>query len=95
MTYGTKSLSYSGGGAHLTVTVSVMPQMANLVDTSSKAMHEAAKTQQKIGKYDEARWLELDGLRGIASANRCRKGPTTFAGCNGRPTYVRRQHAAH
>ncbi len=29
-------------------------------------MYEAAKTQQKIGKYDEARWLELDGVRGIA-----------------------------
>jgi hypothetical protein len=61
-----ESLSYSGGDAHLTVAISVMPQMASLVDTSSKAMHEAAKTQQKIGKYDEARWLELDGLRGIA-----------------------------
>jgi len=61
-----ESLSYSGGGAHLTVAVSIMPQMASLVDTSSKAMYEAAKTQQKIGKYDEARWLELDGVRGIA-----------------------------
>lgn len=61
-----ESLSYSGGGAHLTVAVSIMQTMANLVDTSSKAMYEAAKTQQKIGKYDEARWLELDGVRGIA-----------------------------
>ena len=61
-----ESLSYSGGDMHLTVAISVMPQMANLVDTSSKAMYEAAKTQQKIGKYDEARWLELDGVRGIA-----------------------------
>jgi hypothetical protein len=61
-----ESLSYSGGGAHLTVAISVMPQMADLVDTSIKAMYEAAKTQQKIGKYDEARWLELDGLRGVS-----------------------------
>ncbi len=60
-----ESLSYSGGDMHLTVAVSIMPQMASLVDTSSKAMYEAAKTQQKIGKYDEARWLELDGVRGI------------------------------
>lgn len=61
-----ESLSYSGGGAHLTVAISVMPQMADLTDTSIKAMYEAAKTQQKIGKYDEARWLELDGLRGVS-----------------------------
>lgn len=61
-----ESLSYSSGDMHLTVAISIMPQMASLVDTSSKAMYEAAKTQQKIGKYDEARWLELDGVRGIA-----------------------------
>lgn len=61
-----ESLSYSGGGAHLTVAISVMPQMADLAETSIKAMYEAAKTQQKIGKYDEARWLELDGVRGVA-----------------------------
>ena len=60
-----ESLTYSGGGAHLTVSISVMPQMASLVDTSSKAMYEAAKTQQKIGKYDEVKWLELEGVRGI------------------------------
>src|SRR5687768_4838125 len=56
-----ESLSYSGGGAHLTVAVSVMPQMADLTDTSIKAMHQAAKTEQKSGKYDEVRWLEIDG----------------------------------
>ena|SRR5688572_7684034 len=61
-----ETLSYSGGDMHLSVNISVMPQMANLVDQSNKAMYEAAKTQQKIGKYDEARWLELDGVRGIS-----------------------------
>ena len=60
-----ESFTYSGGGAHLTVAISVMPQMADLVDTSIKAMHDAAKTQQKIGKYDEVKWLELDGVRGV------------------------------
>lgn len=59
-------LSYSGKGAHLSVAISVMPQMKDLADTSIKAMMEAAKTQKKIGKYDEVKWLELDGLRGIA-----------------------------
>lgn len=61
-----ESFTYSGGGAHLTVAISPLPQMENLVDTSLKAMFESAKTQQKIGKYDEVRWLELDGLRGVA-----------------------------
>jgi len=60
-----ESFTYSGGGAHLTVAISVMPQMASLVDTSIKAMFDAAKTQQKIGKYDEVKWLELDGVRGV------------------------------
>jgi hypothetical protein len=60
-----ESLSYSGGGAHLTVAISVMPQMSDLVDISIKAMHDAAKSQQKIGKYDEVKWLELDGVRGV------------------------------
>lgn len=60
-----ESFTYSGGGAHLTVAISVMPQMESLVDTSIKAMYEAAKTQQKIGKYDEVKWLELDGVRGV------------------------------
>jgi len=60
-----ESLSYSGDGAFLTVAISVMPQMESLVDTSIKAMHEGAKTQQKIGKYDEVKWLELDGVRGV------------------------------
>jgi hypothetical protein len=60
-----ETLSYGGNGAFLTVAISVMPQMESLVDTSLKAMFESAKLQQKIGKYDEVRWLELDGLRGV------------------------------
>ncbi len=34
-------------------------------DVSIKAMHQGAKTEQKNGKYDEVKWLELDGLRGL------------------------------
>lgn len=60
-----ETLSYSGGDMHLSVNISVMPQMANLVEQSNKAMYEGAKTQQKIGKYDEVRWLEIDGVRGV------------------------------
>ena len=60
-----ESFSYSGNGAFLTVAISPLPQMENLVDTSLKAMFESAKTQQKIGKYDEVRWLEIDNVRGV------------------------------
>ncbi|HEY5839108.1 MAG TPA: hypothetical protein VIT19_08740, partial [Pyrinomonadaceae bacterium] len=60
-----ESASYGGNGAFLTVAVSIMPQMASLVDTSIKAMYQGAKTEQKVGKYDEVRWLELDGVRGV------------------------------
>jgi len=60
-----ESLSYGGNGAFLTVAISPLPQMENLVDTSLKAMLEGAKTNQKIGKNDEVRWLELDGVRGV------------------------------
>ena len=60
-----ETFSANGKGAFLTVNISPLPQMENLVDTSLKAMFEGAKTQQKIGKYDEVRWLEIDGLRGV------------------------------
>lgn len=60
-----ESFNYSGDGAFLTVAISTMPQMEKLTDVSIKAMYEAAKTNQKIGKYDEVRWLELDGVRGV------------------------------
>jgi hypothetical protein len=60
-----ETLTYGGNGAFLTVNISPLPQMENLVDVSIKAMHEAAKTQAKIGKNDEVKWLELDGVRGV------------------------------
>jgi len=60
-----ESFSYSGDGAFLIVAISTMPQMEKMTDVSIKAMHEGAKTNQKIGKYDEVKWLELDGVRGV------------------------------
>src|SRR6266404_9127623 len=60
-----ESFNYSGNSAFMTAAISPLPQMENLVDTSLKAMFESAKTQQKIGKYDEVRWLEIDGVRGV------------------------------
>jgi hypothetical protein len=60
-----ETLSYGGDGAFLSVVISVMPQMEKFTDVSIKAMYEAAKTSQKIGKNDEVRWLALDGLPGV------------------------------
>jgi len=60
-----ETLSYGGDGAFLSVVVSVMPQMDKFTDVSIKAMYEGAKTNQKIGKNDEVRWLALDGVRGV------------------------------
>jgi hypothetical protein len=60
-----EGLSYGGNGAFLTVAISMLPQMETLTDVSLKAMHEGAKTNAKIGKNDEVKWLELDGLRGV------------------------------
>lgn len=60
-----EGLSYGGSGAFLIVAISVMPQMENLTDVSLKAMHEGAKTNAKIGKNDEVKWLELDDVRGV------------------------------
>ena len=34
-------------------------------EISIKAMYEGAKTEKKNGKYDEVKWLELGGLRGL------------------------------
>ena len=62
----TEAFNYgSGDGAFLIVAVSVMPEMEKHTDVSIKAMYEGAKTSQKIGKYDEVRWLALDGQRGV------------------------------
>lgn len=60
----TETLSYGGGGAFLSGNISTMdPSFPT--DVSIKAMYESAKTSQKMGKYDEVKWVEIDGLRGI------------------------------
>src|SRR6266550_4462157 len=60
----TESFNYGGNGAFLIVNISTMdPSFPT--DVSIKAMHEGAKTEQKNGKYDEVKWLELDGVRGV------------------------------
>lgn len=59
-----ETLSYGGGGAFLSVNISTMAADFPS-ELSIKAMHEGAKTEQKNGKYDEVKWLELDGVRGV------------------------------
>jgi hypothetical protein len=59
-----ESLSYGGDGAFLIVNISTMGADFP-TDVSIKAMHEGAKTEQKNGKYDEVKWLELGGVRGL------------------------------
>ena len=60
----TETLSYGGDGAFLTVNISTMAESFP-TEISMKAMHEGAKTEKKNGKYDEVKWLELGGLRGL------------------------------
>ena len=60
----TETFGYGGGGAFMSGTISTMdPSFPS--DISIKAMYESAKTNQKIGKYDQVRWVEIDGLRGV------------------------------
>jgi len=60
-----ETFSSGGGGAFLGGTASVMPTMKGLEDVSMKAMYDSAKANQGVGKYDEVKWLEIDGLRGV------------------------------
>src|SRR5260221_1920637 len=59
-----ETLSYGGDGAFLTVNISTMGESFP-ADVSINAMHEGAKTELKNGKYDEVKWLELGGVRGV------------------------------
>jgi hypothetical protein len=59
-----ETLSYGGDGAFLSVNISVM-DASFPSEVSIKAMHEGARTQMKNGKYDEVKWLEINGVRGV------------------------------
>jgi hypothetical protein len=60
----TEIFNYGGDGAFLIVNISAMASSFP-TDISLKAMHEGAKVNEKNGKNDELKWLELDGLRGV------------------------------
>ena len=59
-----ETFSSGGGGAFLSGNISVMGADFPS-DISINAMYESAKTNQKNGKYDELKWLEIDGMRGV------------------------------
>lgn len=48
----------------INVAVSSIPTTVP-ADISLKAMYDAAIEQKRIKKYDEARWLEIDGIKGV------------------------------
>jgi hypothetical protein len=65
MSVGKESFSYgSGDGAFLIATISTMPGSFP-ADTSLKATYDSSLEKLKQGKYEKARMLEIDGIRGV------------------------------
>jgi hypothetical protein len=61
---GKEMFNWGGGGASLIVNISPMSDDFP-ADASLQAMYESGKTEYKNGKYEEVRWLELDGVKGV------------------------------
>jgi hypothetical protein len=68
------SFLYGGDGAFLTVAISTM-DAAFPTATSFATMHQAAKSNEKSGKYDEVKLLALDSVRGLATRESTREKP--------------------
>ncbi|HJU55697.1 MAG TPA: membrane lipoprotein lipid attachment site-containing protein [Pyrinomonadaceae bacterium] len=69
MSVETKSLLWSGrrGGDLASLIVNISPMDDNFpTDVSLKAFYDGAVTRRKNGEVDEVRWLELDGVKGVA-----------------------------
>jgi hypothetical protein len=69
MTVETKSLMWSGrgGGDLASLIVNISPMAEDFpTDISLKAFYDGAVTRKKNGEVDEVRWLELDGVKGVA-----------------------------
>jgi hypothetical protein len=69
MSVETKSLlwSSSSGGDLASLIVNISPMAEDFpTDISLKAFYDAAVNRKKIGEVDEVRWLELDGVKGVA-----------------------------
>ncbi|HWT02071.1 MAG TPA: hypothetical protein VN256_17610 [Pyrinomonadaceae bacterium] len=65
----TKSLLWGSrsGGDMASLIVNISPMDENFpTDVSLKAFYDGAVTRRKNGEVDEVRWLELDGVKGVA-----------------------------
>jgi hypothetical protein len=69
MSVDTKSLLWSShsGGDLGSLIVNISPMGEDFpTDISLKAFYDGAVTRKKNGEVDEVRWLELDGVKGVA-----------------------------
>jgi hypothetical protein len=69
MSVETKSLLWSSrsGGDLGSLIVNISPMGEDFpTDVSLKAFYDGAVTRKKNGEVDEVRWLELDGVKGVA-----------------------------
>ena len=69
MTVETKSFMWSGrgGGDLASLIVNISPMAEDFpTDISLKAFYDGAVTRKKNGEVDEVKWLELDGVKGVA-----------------------------
>jgi hypothetical protein len=69
MSVETKSLLWSSrsGGDLASLIVNISPMAEDFpTDISLKAFYDQAVTRKKNGEVDEVRWLELDGVKGVA-----------------------------
>jgi hypothetical protein len=69
MSVETKSLLWSSrsGGDLASLIVNISPMSEDFpTDISLKAFYDGAVTRKKNGEVDDVRWLELDGVKGVA-----------------------------
>jgi hypothetical protein len=64
MSVSNEMFNWGGGGTFLIVNISALGDTFPM-DTALQAAYDGAKTNYKNGKYEELRWLELDGLKGV------------------------------
>lgn len=65
MSVGKEMFNYGGGGGFLIANISALGDTFPM-DTALKAAYDGAQVNYKNGKYEELRWLELDGLKGVS-----------------------------
>ena len=64
MSVGKEMFNWGGDNAFLIVNISALGDTFPM-DAALQAAYTGAQTEYKNGKYEELRWLELDGLKGV------------------------------